>query len=175
MVDIVNEIEEKAFLGREFLTWLMLCHMKDGAEFNIKGVGKFELAFDRQITLEGEDTGARRVVITGSTVTIAPEVAAALQTGKLVAKAKMRFLWEDSTWDVTLNGSTFDFSGVRVPVPNVPEVEEVFLLRMTELRRFLDFFEKMYHHFLALRFDAARWKATLKEFGEMESWQNAAR
>lgn len=175
MVDLLNEIEEKAFIGREFLTWLMLRLMTDGPAFNIKGVGQFELHFDRQITLEGEDTGARRIAITGSTITIAPEVMAALRTGKLVAKAKMRFLWDDSTWDVSLNGSTFDFSSVRVPVPNVPEVEEVFLLRMTELRRFLDFFEKLFHHFLALRFDAARWKATLKEFGDLESWESVER
>lgn len=175
MVDLVNEIEEKAFIGREFLTWLMLRLMKDGADFDIKGVGKFELHFDRAITLEGEDTGARRIAISGSTVTIAPEVMAALRTGKLVAKAKMRFMWEDSTWDVSLNGATFDFSGVRVPVPNVPEVEEVFMLRMTELRRFLDFFDKLFQHFLALRFDAARWKHTLKEFGDMESWESVER
>ncbi|GAB4318188.1 MAG: hypothetical protein Kow0059_11510 [Candidatus Sumerlaeia bacterium] len=174
MTDLLNEIQEKAFLGREFLTWLLLGAMKSGPQFNIKGVGAFELQFDRTIVLEGEDTGARRVTLAGSTVSIAPEVLAALRSGKLVSRARLRFLWDDSTWDVTLNGATFDFSGVRVPVPNVPEVEELFILRLRELEKFLKFFTALFHHFLALRLDGGRWKATLKEFEELAVWENAA-
>ena len=70
MVDLLHEIEEKAFLGSEFLTWLLMHLMKDGEHFDIPKVGSFDLVFDRQIVLEGEDTGAKKITITGQTVSV---------------------------------------------------------------------------------------------------------
>jgi hypothetical protein len=174
MVDMLNEIQDKAFLGQEFLAWLLLTSMKDGPAFNLPGIEPFEIHFDRQITLEGEDTGARKIAVTGSTLYIAPEVIASLRTGKLVSKAKLRFMWREATWDATINGATFDVSAVRVPVPNIPEVEEQFLMRLRELEAFMDFLMKVFHHFLSLRFDKKKWNATLSGFKEMESWESAA-
>jgi hypothetical protein len=174
MVDLLHEIEEKAFLGSEFLTWLLMHLMKDGEHFEISGVGTFDLIFDRQIVLEGEDTGAKKITITGQTVSIAPEVLSALKTGKTVSRARMRFQWNDATWDVALNGATFDFSGIRIPVPNIPEVEELFLLRMGEMQKFLDFFEKLFQHFLSIRFNGDQWRKTLKGFEDLSTWENDA-
>ena len=65
-------------------------------------------------------------------------------------------------------------SAVRVPVPNVPEVEEQFLMRLRELEVFMDFLTKLFHYFLSLRFDKKKWNDTLSGFKEMESWESAA-
>lgn len=166
MVDVVNEIDEKAFLGREFLTWILLASLKNGDVFDIPKVGHFELHFERQVVLEGEDTGAKRITIAGSSPATAAEVLSALRTGKVVSKARLRFLWEEATWEVSITGGTFDFSGIRVPVPHVPEVEELFTMRVGELQKFLKFLNSLFHYFLSLRLNPKKWNATLKEIGE---------
>jgi recombination associated protein RdgC len=113
--DMVDLIREKEFLGREFLTWLWFrSDISGGVVTDLDGVD-IAVSFERFIMLEsGEGESGESVTCRGLQASLS-EGMAALASGKKVSKAHMRLGTGDYEWKLTITGSTFDISSLRVP------------------------------------------------------------
>ena len=113
--DIIDLIVEKDFLGKEFLTWLWF--RSDSAGGVVRAYNGVDIAvtFERFIMLEsGRGDSEESVTCRGLQASLS-EGMSALASGKKVSKAHIRIGSGEYEWKLTILGSTFDISSLRVP------------------------------------------------------------
>ncbi len=156
-MDFVDILEKKAFIGREFLTWLWFRSDTSGGILEIPGKRTLELHFlDKMVlNLSGSDS-PQAVAITGGQSELR-EGRAALKEGKKIEEAKISIKDEHDEFTVVLKASWLSFAGFRPPLiipPNAnnsPEVEGMFLEKMYLLEHFLEIIDELFAFFLQVR------------------------
>ncbi len=109
----LSVVEEKRFLGREFLTWLIGRLEEEGGRFEIEG-DILELALGDRLVLEaGGDPGARLSLVDEGD--IRPELGAGLRRGKLLDRARLSMTRGERRWELTLDGGMLTYDSLRCP------------------------------------------------------------
>jgi hypothetical protein len=163
-VAFLESAQSKAFLGEEFLTWLL---WRSETRSGLVGVGETEVHFGGGLALTAPFGDAEEVALKGDTPGAAPEMFAALSEGKLVARAQMRWIIEGVEWHVAVRGATLDFSGLRPPLRSAPPDAAWIERRLELLESFARGFDQAFEAFLALRLGDRAWA---KETAEMRAW-----
>jgi len=161
-VGLLELIEQKAFLGNEFLTWLWRRSEIDNGRIELPDEDPIEVALVDALTLEAEHGEAVQETLRGEAPGASPEARAALVEGKKVKRAKIHLAQGEMDWTFALRGETFDFSGIRAPAPKGLPFEEGVSLRLQAVERLFALIDRLYEAFLALRLDPDEWANELR-------------
>ena len=164
----VELIEQKSFLGAEFLTWLWhKSEQEDGRIKLEKDDLPVEVSFESAMTLEADYGEATVQTLRGEAPGASAEARAALLEGKKIKRAKLRVVQGEMEWTFTIRGDTFDLGGVNLPAPKGLPIEEGLTLRLEAASRLFALIDKLYTAFLALRLDEESWA---EEIQRIHSW-----
>ena len=164
-MDLLDLIAAKRFLGSEFLLWLW--HVDDTADgVHRLGDEGVEIHFDDRIQLEAALAAAETSDLKGGAPADSPEAHKALQIGKRVSKAKMRFAKGEREWTFTVDTSDFSLSGIKTPAVLTKADDEPFFERLFLIEELTDAWKALYRQFLVLRLgdDWARTRSTMADW-----------
>lgn len=171
-MQLVDRIEKRRFVGREFLLFLWLESELFEATLSTKKHGSFGLWLERTLVLS---EGKESTKITAPMPGLGREAKEALLRGQLPESAGVRIAWNDDETSLVLKAESFAFSGLKLKTvldkeePNEllaelmggskrparkvqPEDDrESFYERMSLTQEFEELFETLYGDFLTLR------------------------
>jgi hypothetical protein len=160
-------IQQKSFLGKEFLTWLWFRGERDNEAPAGKGQAPVTVEMLGPITLDAQFGDARASALKGESPATSPEAQTALMQGKKLKKAKLKLTREDGEWTATLDGDTFAISGLAIPNQGKLPFEELVSLRTSMVLEFESILGLLFEQFMELRLDEKLWARELKE---IQSW-----
>lgn len=174
-MDLVDLIQEKRFIGQEFLAWLWFKSEERGGAIELPdGGGDIRLDFEKHMLLEsGEGEEQERVICRGLQTTLR-EARAGLALGKKPDQARIRLVYREHEFNLTLSAATLEFRSVRLP-RTMSEAEEdagpdAFAARLLErialVEELTSVVEALLHRFLSLRVGPA-WP---EELARLRSW-----
>ncbi len=143
--------------GREFLTWLLYQAERGSGRIELDGVGPVGVAFARRLVLDAGGVAPDHATISADAPGDAEEARTSLRLGKQVASARLLIEVGERAFELSLQASTFVFTGVKLPtVTETGEHERLAerLLLLEELEAIIDGF---YVQFARLRLDDAAW------------------
>jgi len=111
--DFLAVVEQKRFLGREFLTWLVWTIEEGGGRIERDG-DIVELQLGDRVTLAGTAADRARLTVAG-TGDLRAEMGAGLRRGKLLDQAKLVILRGERRWELSLDGGLLTYDGLRCP------------------------------------------------------------
>lgn len=153
-MDIVNALEQKAFWGFEFLTWLWYRIESGNGEFDLGG-DVTALWIEDRLVLESLEGDSKENIIKSGEVASSPEAAAALAAGKKVTQARFGMSRGDNTWVFVIDGATFDIKSMKIPAVQAESEEDdeeaTMLVRMGHLYECLDTIDRLFVEFTAAR------------------------
>ena len=113
-MDIINLLNEKSFLGQEFLTWLWWMS-DEGRDFTLPDGRNLTIALGERLSLSpimGQE--GNRVASSGKDKGLA-EAREALRQGKLVDNLRLVFLIDGEEYWLTLDSFTLTPRSIRLP------------------------------------------------------------
>jgi hypothetical protein len=192
-MQLVDRIEKRRFVGREFLLWLWFESEVFDATLATREHGSFGLWVERQIVLSGTKQEVTR--IKGVLPASAREAKEALRLGKIPESAGVHLSRGERECTFTLRAETLSIAGLKLPAvlgngeegeaaialappparrrraaaPEAPsdEAHEAFYERMRLTREVEELVEALYRDFLALRLSPA-WDAVV--VAALRSW-----
>jgi len=174
MMDLVDLMVEKRFLGQEFLTWLWYASEKRGGMIDVPGVGDIVVVFEKHLLLEyGEGDSFEKLICQGLQAEL-NEARTGLKMGKKLEQARILLGRGDYEWNVTLKGSVFDFRSVKTPKSvaaadegdDLAAVEGRILEKVGFYEEALHLLDEMFRMFLKLRISEA-WPG---EVADIQAW-----
>jgi hypothetical protein len=156
-MDLVDMIEKRRFVGREFLVWLWFESELFESRFDIDGFGPCEIWLEGQITLVQDKEQSRLKGVAPST---AKEAHEALRQGKLPTQARVRVTRGELEFGFLFNTDALSLSAVKIPNIVKEEADEQFYERMYLVEELDALFGALYAKFIALRLGAA-WEETV--------------
>jgi hypothetical protein len=111
--DFLAVVEQKRFLGREFLTWLVWTIEEGGGRIERDGT-IVELQLGDRVTLAGTAADRARLTVAG-TGDLRAEMGAGLRRGKLLDQAKLVIVQGERRWELSLDGGLLTYDGLRCP------------------------------------------------------------
>ena len=162
-MDLLDLIEQRRFLGGEFLTWLWFSCDTDGGDFELPEMGNVGVSFDDQLVLESFLAESEQSRLSGASPIHSPEAKTALKAGKRISKAKLRILKDDREWVFVVSAPDFTFSSVKVPAV-LKEEDERLLERVSLVDELSEIWIGLYRKFLGLRL-SDQWKNLEEAFG----------
>jgi hypothetical protein len=114
-MDLVDLIQEKRFLGQEFLAWLWYKSEERGGSIDVPGKGDVLVVFEKHMLLEYGEGEANEKVICRGLQTELKEARAGLGMAKKPEQARVRIAYGDHEFSVTLAAAAFEFRNVRLP------------------------------------------------------------
>lgn len=163
---VLELIQQKAFLGKEFLTWLWY-RAETGPRIDLGRSRHCEIEFLGPLTLDAHFGDARTTALRGDSPSTSPEAAAALLEGKKVRRAGLKLSANGVDWIVTLDGENFSISSLNLPRPGRLPFEEALRLRLDYTLEFEALFSELFNRFLELRLDSRDWAAQIKK---IQAW-----
>ena len=114
-MDLVDLIEEKRFLGQEFLAWLWFKSEERGGSIELPERGDILVVFEKHMLLEyGEGPESEKLICRGLQTELR-EARAGLALGKKPEQARIRIGSDDFEFGITLTAATMEFRSVRLP------------------------------------------------------------
>ncbi len=114
-MDLVDIIQEKGFIGQEFLAWLWFKAEERGGTVEVPELGDIEVVFEKHMLLEfGEGQASEKVICRGLQTELR-EARAGLGLGKKPEQARIRIARGEHEFNVTLTAATLEFRNVRLP------------------------------------------------------------
>ncbi len=114
-MDLVDLIEEKRFIGQEFLAWLWYKAEERGGNVELPGIGDILVIFEKHMLLEyGEGQENEKLICRGLQTEL-KEARAGLALGKKPEQARIRLARGDYEFSVTLIAASMEFRSVRLP------------------------------------------------------------
>jgi hypothetical protein len=174
-VQLVDRIEKRRFVGREFLLWLWFESEVFDATLSTREHGPFGLWLEKRLVLS---EGKESTRITAPTPGSGREAKEALLRGQLPDSAGVRIAWRDDETAFVYKAETLGVSGLRLqtilggkeeepsdlvsemsggkgkpqkPRKEADDTHEVFYERMQMTAEFEALLETLYRDFLALR------------------------
>ncbi len=174
--DRLTLIQEKAFIGREFLTWLWYRTELRGGVVDVPGEGDLAVSFERFIVLDtGEGTARESVTCQGPSAELL-EAKTGLRTGKKVARARIRMGRDDDQWVFTIDGKTLDITSLKIKrgiSSNDDEADDDLALEARAIEkahmlfRACESLDLLFKAFMEIRLDPDAWQ---EESGNLEKW-----
>jgi hypothetical protein len=151
-MDLVDLIEKRRFVGREFLVWMWFeSELCDGL-LGVEGFGTCEIRLEGQITLVQEKEQSR---LKGAQPSGEPEAHEALRQGKLPTQARVRVSAGELEYAFLFGADTLALSAIKIPNVVKEEGDEQFYERMYLVEELEALFAALYGQFLALRLSTA--------------------
>jgi len=177
-MQLVDRIERRRFVGREFLLWLWFESEVFDATLQTREHGPFGLWLEKRLVLS---EGQEKTSITAPTPGVGREAKEALLRGQLPESAGVRIAWQDDETSFTFKAETLGIAGLKLrtvlgksedePNPLLDEMlgkkskkpraarepedqHEVFYERMQMTAEFEDLAQTLYRDFLMLRLSA---------------------
>ena len=114
-MDLVDLIEEKRFVGQEFLAWLWFKSEERGGSIELPGRGDIEVTFEKHMLLEyGNGPESEKLICRGLQTEL-KEARAGLALGKKPEQARIKISSNDYEFSITLTAATMEFRSVRLP------------------------------------------------------------
>jgi len=114
-MDLVDLIQEKRFLGQEFLAWLWYKSEERGGSVEVPDIGDIQVVFEKHMLLEfGEGEASEKVICRGLQTELR-EARAGLRMGKKPEQARIRLTRGEYEFNVTLAAAALEFRNVRLP------------------------------------------------------------
>ena len=141
----------RAFLGREFLTWLWFKSETQNHKLTIGKYGSFHLYIDDKIVLSSTSGSVRENSLKGGTPAYAFEAGSALGTGKLVHEAK--FILQDSErqWSFSLLGDDLSLRTVRLPTISESDSHAHINQRIAYSQLLTNLIDELFKSFMEIR------------------------
>jgi hypothetical protein len=113
-IDAEEEVDDHAYLGREFLTWLL--YRVDSGQASFDGeAGAVSFGFGARAKLAAAVGFATEVTVKGKCPAAGAEVRAAIGSGHTLREAELMVRSGDQEWRCTLVADTLDLRGVKLP------------------------------------------------------------
>ena len=157
---VLELIQQKSFLGREFLTWLWWRAERD-KRITCGDDMSFEAEILGSILLDAQYGDTRALALKGDSPATSPEAAVALIQGKKTKRMKFRLSTGQLDWTVTVDGENFDIMGLSIPDPGRLPFEDRINLRMEMVVHFEEVLQTIFEIFLEARMDENIWKGEL--------------
>jgi len=155
----------RAFLGREFLTWLWYRCESSGGTFTLTGTGpgnatpgglrEVGVLFNDYVALVSADETGERNIVRRASAHRSPEARTALLVGKTVEAARLEIACGEREWSAVIAGDTLDVRSAKYPAPRGETADDRELDRLAALEELSDIIDGLYALFLAARLDAA--------------------
>jgi len=114
-MDLVELMEEKRFLGQEFLTWLWWKSEERGGAVSVSNYGDIAISFEKHLLLEvGEGESNEKLICSGLQSELR-EARTGLRMGKKLEQARIVLSRDSHEYSLTLTGSLLEFRNVRLP------------------------------------------------------------
>jgi hypothetical protein len=120
-MDVVDRIEKRRFVGREFLLWLWFESELFDSTTQTREHGELGLWLDAQLKLSLMKESTR---ITAPMPGLGPEAKAALRRGQLPESAGIRIAYKDAETKLTLHAERLAITGLRLATVLDQEEEE---------------------------------------------------
>lgn len=178
--DFLAVVQEKRFLGREFLTWLVHRIESGNARFEIDG-SVVELALGDRVVLEGGPADRARLTVVGEG-DLRAEMGAGLRRGKLLDRARLVVRRGERHWELTLDGGMLVYEGLRCPALGARDgdgdddgragFENDLFLRLADVEDAIGVLDQLFADFCRLR-GAAAW--TTRTLPALREWVDTLR
>jgi hypothetical protein len=163
---VLELIQQKSFLGREFLTWLWFRSERD-KQIELHGGKPVTVEILGPIQLDAQYGDARTSTLKGESPSTSPEARTALIEGKKLRRARLRIEREGVEWILTLDGETFNIGGLAIPNPGRMPFEDAITMRGEMMLEFERTLSALYEEFLHLRLEPKAWG---KEIQAIHAW-----
>ena len=150
-MDLLQKIEGRRFLGREFLAWLWYESEACEGQLTATDTGPFELFLEKQITLEAGKKDKEQSKLRGMQPSVSPEAREALRQGKLPTTAQLRLRRGEQDWVFLFSADPLSLSGVKIPALLKDKEDEPFYERIGLIEDLEALVDALYGDFLALR------------------------
>jgi hypothetical protein len=114
-MDLVDLIQEKRFLGQEFLTWLWWKSEERGGSVEIEGFGDIIVVFEKHMLLEFGEGETNEKLICSGLQTELQEARTGLKMGKKLEQARIQITKGDYEFNFTLAAALMEFRNVKLP------------------------------------------------------------
>ena len=114
-MDLVDLLEEKRFLGQEFLTWLWFKSDERGGTVFVPDIGDVQVVFEKHMLLEYGEGEAHEKLICQGLQTELKEARTGLAMGKKLEQARILLAKDNYEWNLTLKASLLEFRSVKPP------------------------------------------------------------
>jgi hypothetical protein len=172
-MDFLDILREKAFLGREFLTWLWFKSEQTGGPIELPGGKVIEVVFHDRMTLDLTDVDTPQTVSIKGEFSELREGLAAIREGKKIEETRVSFKTEENEYSVLIKGSWFSFGSLKTPrtAPleegGEEDLEGAFLEKMSLIEEGIGLIDSLFEHFIALRISEA-WEKI--ELPKLRKW-----
>lgn len=162
----IELIQQKAFIGREFLTWLWFRSETDPV-VDLSGSRSVEVEILGPLLLEANFGDARSSGLKGESAGLSAEAGTALREGKKLRRARLKFNVEGVEWIASLDGETLAVTGLAVPSSGKLPFSESLRLRTEFMLDFDSLLTELINLFLERRLDEKDWA---KELQKIHAW-----
>jgi len=163
-MDLVDLIEKRRFLGREFLVFLWFESEVFDGQIPVDGFGPCELRLENWITLSCDKEQAR---LKGVMPSADPEAHQALRQGKLPAQARLRLTVGELEYAFAFQADTLALAAVKIPSVVKDEADDQFYERMYLVEELESLVAALYAKFIAIRLSPA-WE--LQVLPAIQAW-----
>jgi hypothetical protein len=157
-MDFLDILREKAFLGREFLTWLWFTSGRTGGRIDIPGGRTVEVLFLDRMTLDLSEVETPQTVMLKGEQSELREGLAALKEGKKIEEARISVKASENDFTMVLKGTWFSFGSFKTPAilpSGEMETDEgpegTFLEKAALIEEGMDVIDALFTCFLKLR------------------------
>lgn len=173
-MDFVDILREKAFLGREFLTWLWFKSDQTGGRIDLSDGRTVECVFLDKMTLDLSDAESPQAVILKGEHSELREGLAALKEGKKIEEARLSIKTGYNEFTMVIKGTWFSFGSFKPPAA-LPQSEAgedegpegAFLEKVALIEEGMEAIDAIFEQFLRLRV-SDRWEAA--ELPAIRKW-----
>jgi hypothetical protein len=177
-MDFLDILREKAFLGREFLTWLWFKSIRSGGRIDIPGGRMLEVIFLDKMTLDLAEAETPQTVTLKGEQSELREGLAALREGKKIEEARISVRAGDDDFTMNLKATWFSFGSFRTPaILPLSETdadddgETAFLEKTRLIEEGMEAVDALFECFLRLR-TSDRWEE--EELPALRRWVASA-
>jgi hypothetical protein len=160
-----TEVQDNAFLGREFLTWLLWRADQGENDFTLEG-DTFVVTFAGRIIFGGLAGDVSKGRLDGKSAAYSIEARAAIGAGRTIREAQLHFAVGEREWTCALTDA-LDLRSVKLPALLTEEEDDRFMERMTLLEELQRMVQAMYQAFLAERLAPKKqWQKVVNVMGQ---------
>ncbi len=141
---------EKAFLGREFLTWLWY-QTEHGSGTFPHDDGPIGVVLDDYLAFVSDEEDAQEAALRKGHPARCLEAWMALLAGKKLNKARIQFAQGERSWSTLIKGDGLSISATKLPDPDVEAGDDLVLARLTDLEDGFALIDSLFEQFLEFR------------------------
>jgi hypothetical protein len=149
----------RAFLGREFLTWLWfhtethnhLIKIDLSSENKSGATAQYRLFLDDKIVLSAAGGSFQENALKGGSPAYAAEALVSLNSGKLVQEARFVMQNNDRQWSWTIRSEDLSLRNVKLPSLQETDPAAHLIERVRLTQELVDVVESLFRQFYALR------------------------